>query len=364
MNRYIYIICVVLSALSLLLLGSCGNGDADGDEGQTYLVRGTVSLDSTYVDGNKLVLFTDNHRALTMDTIRIAKDGSFEHEGHTNGLDELYLCCNEGELCRFYASGNMEVSLSVSATQEEGVKVEYLQSPTDSINDWLQQQKTSLDGKVRNISRGTIDSLIRSYPTDVRVTLLLREQMAAFNDSLYIRQCLGSLKDVAKPDWIKKSIDITLSAMGSGKKNSNSRRLQSATFELADTIIDLSTSRSDYLLVCFWADYSKPSIDTLRALAKLIDNEYDNKRVTFMSCCLHAEDSAMWRIRTNFLSGKHTWVKGGFSDPRMRAWDVQQVPGIILMDMYCNQQQRNVWGQDLRKALDRLPNRVGYQKKN
>ncbi len=363
MNRYIYIICVVLCTLSMLVFGSCGNGGADGDGGETYLVKGTLSADSTYVFGNKLVLFTDNHRALTMDTIRIAKDGSFEHEGQTNGLDELYLCNDEGELCRFYASGNMEVNMTIVGSQEEGVKVEY-QQQADSINAWLQHQKALLDGKVRNISRSTIDSLIRNYPTDVRVTLLLREQMAAFNDSLYIRQCLGSLKDAAKPDWIKKSIDVTLSAMGSGKKNPNNRRLQTATFELADTIIDLSTSRSDYLLVCFWADYSKPSIDTLRALAKLIDTEYDHKRVTFMSCCLHAEDSAMWRIRTNFLNGNHTWVKGGFSDPRMRAWNVQQVPGVILMDMYCNQQQRNVWGDELRKALDRLPNRIGYQKKN
>ena len=347
----------------MLIFGSCGNGGADGDGGEAYLVKGTLSADSTYVFGNKLVLFTDNHRALTMDTILIAKDGSFEHEGHTNGIDELYLCNGEGELCRFYVSGNMEVDVTIVGSQENGVQVEY-QQQTDTINAWLQEQKAILAGKERNMSRVALDSLIRQHPGDVRVTLLLREQMLVFNDSLYVRQSLGSLKDEAKPDWIKKSIDVTLSAMGSGKKKPNNRRLQTATFELADTIFDLATSRSDYLLVCFWADYSKPSIDSLRVLARLIASEYDHKRVTFLSCCLHAADSAMWRVRTNFIDGKHTWIKGGFSDPRMRAWDVQTVPGVILMDMYCNQQQRNVWGDELRKALDRLPNRIGYQKKN
>ena len=352
-----------MSVSALAFLCSCGLGGESKDDGRAYLVKGTVSLDSAWVANNKLVLFSDNHRSLQQDTIELSKDGMFEFEGHTNGIDELYLCGEKGELCRFYVSGDMEVNLSVIATEAEGVKVKFLGEQRDSINNWLAEKASLFEGQSANICRLLMDSLIKEAPSDIRVTLLLRDKMPLIEDSLYIRQCLGSLKDEAKPDWMKMSIDQKLNVMGSGKKINLSRRLLAPVFEMKDTTIDLSATRSDYMLVVLWADYSKPSIDTLRAYANLIASEYDHKRVSFLSCCLHAEDSAMFRIRTNFLDGNHTWVKGGFSDMRMRAWNIQEVPSVILMDMYCNQMQKNVWGADLRKALDRIPNRVGYQKK-
>lgn len=360
MRRILFLVIVCFSVLSMLV--SCNRNGGGSNEGRSYIIKGTVSLDSSMVVDNKLVLFTDNHRSLSQDTVFLSKDGTFEHEGRTNSLDELYLCGEQGELCRFYASGDMEVNLSLT-TSEDSVIVKYLRPQDDSINGWLQEKKSLFDAQSASIRRLIMDSLIHNNPADVRVTLLLRDMMISFEDSLYIRQSLGSLTDNAKPDWMKKSIDNTLNVVGSGKKSSVNRRLQTATFELPDTIIDLNSSRSDYMLVCFWADYSRASIDSLRALANLIKTEYDHKRVSFMSCCLYSPDSAMWRVRSNFLEGSHTWIKGGFSDSRMRAWEIKQVPSVILMDMYCNQTQRDVWGAELRRALDRLPNRVGYQKK-
>lgn len=360
MNRSIF--WLLLSFSALCGLWSCGKGGDAENQGQAYKVKGTVMLDSTWLTHGKLVLFTDNHRTLREDTIELTPEGTFEYEGHTLGLDELYLCGEQGEVCRFYASGNMEVNLSVTSSEEQGVSVKFVETPLDSVNAWLQEHGNFESTSPRAIKE-RVESLISANPNDIRVSLLLRNQLPALNDSLYVRQTLGSLKEEAKPDWLKKSFDATLSAMGSGKNITYNRRLLNAAFEAKDTLIDLAASRSDYMLVCFWSDYSKPSIDTLRTLANLISKEYEGKRLSFLSCCLHAEDSAMWRVRTNFLDGQHTWVKGGFSDMRMRAWNIQQVPSVILMDMYCNQMQKDVWGGELRRALDRVPNRIGYQKK-
>lgn len=359
MNRSILWLSLSLVALCCLL--SCGKGVDTEDSGHAYTVKGTIMLDSIWQTNGKLTLFADNHRVLRRDTIALSPDGTFEYIGHSIGLDELYLCGEQGEICRFYASGDMEVNLSVTYSAEMGISVKYMETPLDSINPWL-QEKAQFEDKSASAIKEKVESLVAANPNDVRVTLFLRDQLSALNDSLYVRQTLGGLKDEAKPDWLKKSLDATLSVMGSGKKVFN-RRLLNAAFEALDTIVDLSATRSDYMLVCFWADYSKPSIDTLRALANLISEEFDHKRVTFMSCCLHAEDSTMWRYRVHFLDGQHTWVKGGFSDMRIRAWNIQQVPSVLLMDMYCNQMQKDVWGDELRKALERMPNRIGYQKK-
>lgn len=358
MNRFILPFFLVMT--TICSLWSCSKGEDSEKIGQPYVVKGTVMLDSSWVVNNKLVLYADNHRSLKIDTIDLSPDGSFVFEGQASGLEELYLCGEQGEICRFYASGDMEVNLSITSSAEYGVKTQFVGSPRDSINGWLQENKEKLNSD--SDCRQLLESEIAANPMDVRIALLLRDQLELINDSLYVRQTLGSLKDEAKPSWLKKSFDATLSVIGSGKKVYN-RRLLNAAFEAQDTIIDLAATRANYMLVCFWADYSLPSIDTLRALAKLVSEEYDHKRLSFMSCCLHADDSLMWRYRVNFLDGHHTWVKGGFSDPRMRAWNIQQVPSVILMDMYCNQMQKNVWGNELRRALDRVPNHLGYQKK-
>jgi len=348
--------------LSFSVCASCGSVGGEEAVGRAYVIKGTVLLDSSWIENNKLLLYADNHKTLVHDSIDLTTEGTFQIERHTNVLDELYLCGAKGELCRFFASGDVEVNLSIVAGEDEQLKVQYLTTPSDSVNGWLQEQKRLFDNQPHSICRLRIDSLIRNYQNDVRVTLLLRDEIANINDSLDIRRSLGSIREEAKPDWLKKSIDATLKARGSGIQK-NTRRLLNAAFETKDTIIDLASSRSDYMLVYFWADYSKPSIDSLRTLANLVSSQYDHKRVSFLSCCLHAEDSAMWRVRVNFLEGQHSWIKGGFSDARMRAWNIQQVPSVILMDMYCNQTQRDIWGGELRRALDRVPTRIGYQKK-
>ncbi len=255
----------------------------------------------------------------------------------------------------------MEVNLSIVSAGDQNVKVSYLGQQKDTINGWLDEHRKLFDGQPQKTCRLIMDSLIRNHQSDIRATLLLRDQIFCLNDSLFVRQILGSIKDEAKPDWMKKSIDNSLKVLGSGKNNIT-RRLIGASFEAQDTLIDLSASRSDYLLICFWADYSRPSIDSMQALSKLIASKYEQKRVSFLSCCLNSSDSAMWSIRTRFLNGNHTWIKGGFSDSRMRAWDIKEVPSVILLDMYCNQTKRNVWGEELYRALDRLPNRTGFQK--
>ena len=173
---------ILMCAVILSILAACGSGNEDGEDGRTYLVRGTVAVDSTLVVGNRLVLVSDNHRTMRFDTIRVEKDGTFLFEGHnTSGVDELYLCNEGGELCRFYASGDMEVNLTLKNEEAGVLKVEYQQNG-DSINGWLQEKNAMLDSLSRTNSRRALDSLIRSNPFDLRVMLLLRDQIPAMHD--------------------------------------------------------------------------------------------------------------------------------------------------------------------------------------
>jgi hypothetical protein len=123
---------------------------------------------------------------------------------------------------------------------------------------------------------------------------------------------------------------------------------------------DFSASRSDYLIVHIWSDYSQASIDSLKVVGRLVKDDYSMKRLKLVTICLSAPDSAWWRQQIKDIDGLHAWLPAGFGDERMRKWDIKNVPTVIVCDMYNNQQQRNESAQRLRVSLDRIPNRSTF----
>lgn len=345
---YIFILLVLVSA--------CGES-AESDQGKAYQLDGKFDVDSTVVLDH-LVLYSDCHTALKVDTMVLSEQNVFTHEGHSATLDELYLCSEGGELARFYAGGGMQVDFEVKGTSGD-LKTVFSASPLDTINPWLQEQLSQLRSCTSAAQHTLIDSLCHQQPSDIRNALLLRQVIAELNDSIFIRRCLGALTETARPDWLMKSIDELMSATAPYLKQN--RRLSSYNWALSDSLnFDMTASRSDYLVLYFWADYDKVSIDSLKAVGKLLAEEYDYKRLKLFSCCLHAPDSTWWQQQIADIDAMHTLVPAGLSDSRIRNWRIERVPMLIVTDMYGNQQQRDVWGRELRNALNRVPNRSGF----
>lgn len=343
--------------LQLCIFVACNGGKGTEEQERTYLVTGSIEADSTMVL-DSLMLFADNHSSLHVDTLRLDEDNHFTSQMRTPGFDELYLCSPSGELCRFYATEGMEVAFSVKSG-DQGWESTFVQSPADTLNGWLQQMGLQLDAATAEIRRHAImDSLIASRDTTLRVTLLLRDHLSQFVDSVYVRRLLGSMVPSAKPEWLIKSIDLLLDQKSASKYPS--RRIPAALFDVCNDSVpfSLGASRTDYLLVYLWSDYSEASVDSLKVLSKLVKEKYAEKRLLMMTCCLHATDSAWWKSQIEGIEGRHTWVKGGFGDTRIHDWGIRQTPSLLLLDMYNNQQQRDVWGDKLYKALDRLPRRL------
>lgn len=348
---YNIIFFLILSAVS-----ACKKSEHNEEEGGTYLVSGCVVCDST-MSLDSLLLYVDNHNSLRIDTIVPDDTFRFTRQYHTKGLDELVLCCDSGELCRFYAAEGMVVHFLLDVSKSE-VRAIFEADENDTINAWLQQMSKNFASWSEFQRKDQLDALIADRDTSIRTTLLLRDHVMEFNDSVYVRRFLGGQAASAKPQWLIQSIEHLLDEKSFTKNRT--RRLPAASFEMKDdsVLFNMAESRSDYLLIYLWADYSKASIDSLKVLSKLIGEKYEDKRLKFMTCCLHTPDSAWWSQQVLKQPGMHTWVKGGMSDPRMKDWGIRQTPSVILLDMYNNQQQRDVWGETLRKALDRLPKRI------
>lgn len=350
---------LVVFSLVLLSLGltACSNGEPSAVEGKAYQVEASFDVDSTVVLDH-LWLYTDNHVTLRSDSLFLSPEHTFAHQGATIGLDELYLCADGGELCRIYAAGGMEVSVSLRS-DSVGLQVTFAPTETDSINPWLQQQTSLCDSLTADARKAALDSLCHRSPADIRCALLLREEVESLADSVFVRRCLGALSAEAKPEWLLKSIGDLLEALSDYRVRN--RRLSGCKFEVNDsTTLDVGKSRTDHLLIYCWADYDPASVDSLRILSRLVSDDYDYKRVQLLTCCLCAADSTWWRRKTDGLEGMHVWLKAGLADQRMRGWNIEQVPTLILCDSYSNQICRDVWGQELRDALEKLPNRSGF----
>jgi hypothetical protein len=352
MKRFISYLYIVVA---LLVLAAC-NRDGGGHTECAYTVEGTFDVDSTVVL-DRLVLYTNEHTELHIDSLDLTSSHSFEHTGQTRSVDELYLCSDGGELCRFYATGHSKVKLKFQM-QSDTLGVTFEASPNDTINPWLQAQTERFRGLMTPQRKTALDTLCHEQPSDVRCALLLRDQVATLQDSVFVRRCLGALSDEAKPDWLMRSIDQIL--VECTKNPRQSRRLTACKVDTDSTTFDFGASRSDYLLIQIWADYSQASVDSLKVLDKLVNEEYDMKRVKLVTICLSAHDSAWWKSKTEGIEGLHAWVPAGLADERMRKWAVKQVPTMIICDMYNNQQLRNEWGDKLRAQMKRLPNRSGF----
>ena len=344
-----------LLLLALLVLAAC-KGRQGGHAERTYTVECTFDVDSATVLDH-LVLYTDRHTSFRSDSLDLNPQHAFVHTASTRSLDELYLCSDGGELCRFYATGNARVSMRIASAGDSLVAT-FDPLAGDTINPWLLQQMArfrTLPGPDKKVA---IDSLCHQHPHDVRCALLLREQIGMLEDSIFVRRCLGGLADDAKPDWLMKSIDRVLGE--SSRRPRPSRRLSPFAVQADSTFFDFGASRSDYLVVCIWSDWSQASVDSLKAVARLVDADYSMKRLKLVSLCLSAPDSAWWRNHVSGVDGLHAWLPAGFGDERMRRWDVSEVPTVIVCDMYNNQQLRNEWGQRLRVSLGRIPNRSTF----
>lgn len=337
-------------------LVSCSSNAEHSSESE-YNVQLSLATDSTVV-ADSMYIFIDNHQDISVDTLLLSENRSATYTGTTEGIDELFLLSHNGiELCHFYAiaGGNVDINISGKA---DSLVIDYT-SPSDTINSWLQNLKTATDSTITlsDLAHKTLDSLRNCGETELRTTLLLRDLMPDLRDSIYVRRYLGGIPNDAKPEWLIKSIDHQYPQL---RSTSDKGRLTAAQFQMQDTLIAINTSsRSDYMLLYFWADYSQQSVDSLKALTKRIKKKYSDKRLMLLTFCISAPDSTWWNNQVDSLDfGHHTLLPGGFADHRIADWAIDKVPYTLITDMFTNIQNRDIWDEELTKALTRIPKRT------
>lgn len=314
---------------------------------------------------------TDGHGSIDFADLPVAwnsapegrfRQGSFFYEGRTErGVDQLYLYDAQGRVHRFFATAGSRITMQIDSLGQ-------MSFPNDSLNGWLHSAAALLADSVGVEQRRTsMDSLCRAEREDVRVTLLLREHLEAFEDSVFVRRCLGRLSDAAKPTWLMNSIERMLDSRAVVLKSGSRLRSLPQWRAVGDsTDYDLSATRQQMLLIYFWADFDRPSVDSLKMFNRLARQyglydyyaKFDRKarqprHIELFSVCLHAADSASWLRQIEGLEGRHFLLPGGFSHPDIARWRIDRVPAIMVLDRFGTLTGLDLWGDDLRKILNR-----------
>lgn len=361
--KHRHLISCLLTLVVLCLLAACGRGEAVVNEEawSQYQVHGKLAMTDSVP---MMVIIADHHGTVDCDTVSIEADGRFDYSGQALTIDELYLSLPSGEVVRMFAAeGRYEVTID-SLNQ-------IFFYPEDSLNHWIQERDKLFASTVaEQMRRETMDSLCRTYSSDVRMGLLLRRQVQALDDSVFVRRCLGRLNPLAKPAWVVSDIDYLLSLK---YRQPSSERVRLKPLPKLrcwqDSLLtyDFQASRTQNVLMYFWADYDSTSMDSLRMFAQLtkeygLYNElakFERKRgrlprrIELMSICLHAADSAAWKEVIADIPGIHCLLEAGFSEENVAAWHVNRIPCTMVLDRFSTLLATDVWGKELRQQLDK-----------
>jgi len=338
---------------------------SDKEESQTYHLSGTFGYDSTSVN-DTVCVFVDDHFGVECHMVPSVK-GAFSFQGETSSLDELTLSYNH-QTVHAYATPGSNISFQIDSLGTISWQT------NDSINAWLQHHDGQLTQKSAEARRLYVDSICRLGKDQLRSALLLREQMQELNDSLFVRRCLGSLSEQAKPDWLVRILDDQFDRLS--LQTVRARRLPREVLKMAnDSSYALLDSRQESLLIFFWADYDSASIDSLHLLSDIardyglydFEENFANEksetrsknvhRIELMTVCIHHTDSGSWKKTIEGLPGKHAWIKGGFAHPLLANFNITSLPANLEADRFSNIQGQNRWTVKLRGWLENTPSR-------
>lgn len=352
---------VSMAALSALALTACG-GQKEAEQEtnrEPYSITAVMPADSAVTTVGVEV---DTHGRLLSEQVPVSR-GHFAYQGTASGIDEVYLLLSGGNLCRMYAYGGMQSELSIDSAGRVAF------AGSDTINGWLQEHQARFEGLSHQDSRKLMDSIVEAESASMRAALLLRDEVAAFNDSLYVRRQIGRFSEAGQPAWLVKAVENLLDVRGrSLKVNTRLKMSEFRDHELAQ--YDLKLTRQKSMLMLFWADTDSASVDSLRSLPDIARQyglyEYEAKfkttkdhrpkHIEFMTFCLHAQDSAAWLKAVDGIPGRHVYLTAGLADPRIMPWGIRSLPYNIVVDRFGNIQGYGRWGQDLRVVLNRAPN--------
>jgi peroxiredoxin len=306
--------------------------------------NGLATLRTYFRDGNE-----------QLDSSRIEEDGKFYFRGQIKDPIPALLTINGKKTYRLYLSPGDNVEIVLAAQNDKKTKIKGSKL-TDRWYSIVAPQKKE-DYEV-HLSR--LENWVINNPEDIFSPDIIASYLAYKWNYSDLHRTLNTLKEEALNTYHYKHLRerealMTQLKVGAKAPNFTSKTAENKTFRLSDQV-----RKQDYLLLDFWASWSKKSRERNPELVQIY-RKFNKKGFEIVSVSLD-EDKALWQraIKEDGLPWIQLCDFKKWETSSVQTYMIKEVPSNILIDSEGRIVAFNLSNEELEIKLKELTAESGF----
>lgn len=306
--------------------------------------NGLATLRTYFRDGNE-----------QLDSSKIEEDGKFYFRGQIKDPIPALLTINGKKTYRLYLSPGDNVEIVLVPQNEKKTKIKGSKL-TDKWYSIVAPQKKE-DYEV-HLSR--LENWVINNPKDIFSPDIIASYLAYKWNYSDLHRTLNTLKEEALNTYHYKHLRerealMTQLKVGAKAPNFTSKTSQNKIFKLSDQV-----RKQDYMLLDFWASWSRKSREENPELVKLY-NKYNKKGFEIVSVSLD-QDKALWEraVKEDKLSWTQVCDFKKWESSPAQTYMIKEVPSNVLIDREGKILAFNLSTEELAMQLKELTAESGF----
>lgn len=306
--------------------------------------NGLATLRTYFRDGNE-----------QLDSSKIEEDGKFYFRGQIKDPIPALLTINGKKTYRLYLSPGDNVEIVLVPQNEKKTKIKGSKLTDKWYSIVAPQKKEDYDVHLSRLENWVINN-----PKDIFSPDIIASYLAYKWNYSDLHRTLNTLKEEALNTYHYKHLRerealMTQLKVGAKAPNFTSKTSQNKTFKLSDQV-----RKQDYMLLDFWASWSRKSREENPELVKLY-NKYNKKGFEIVSVSLD-QDKVLWEraIKEDKLSWTQVCDFKKWESPSAQTYMIKEVPSNVLIDREGKILAFNLSTEELAMQLKELTAESGF----
>lgn len=306
--------------------------------------NGLATLRTYFRDGNE-----------QLDSSKIEEDGKFYFRGQIKDPIPALLTINGKKTYRLYLSPGDNVEIVLVPQNEKKTKIKGSKLTDKWYSIVAPQKKEDYDVHLSRLENWVINN-----PKDIFSPDIIASYLAYKWNYSDLHRTLNTLKEEALNTYHYKHLRerealMTQLKVGAKAPNFTSKTSQNKTFKLSDQV-----RKQDYMLLDFWASWSRKSREENPELVKLY-NKYNKKGFEIVSVSLD-QDKALWEkaIKEDKLSWTQVCDFKKWESSPAQTYMIKEVPSNVLIDREGKILAFNLSTEELAMQLKELTAESGF----
>lgn len=297
----------------------CGNTE-------DFVINGSIAG----VDAQTVSVIYFNRSGMQSQSAQ-ATGGKFSLRGVAATPTLAVLSLGDGtRLATLIVRNGEEINLEVDPSDPYNIKLTG-STGSQEIASWLNENARALAASDAAAINAAVAQYIESHPSRISATAILVNYYSCPGYESAADSLFSMLKQQARPADIVQGFNAVVNAQLTA--DSQAPVTYMSMYELRDSMITYSPSRSSASLLCFTTD-NRSSLDSIRGHLRRLRTGHSEKALQLLEIST-APDSATWRGSfrgDTIVSWKRTWLPGSLGAPSVRKLAIPRLPFFIVTD--------------------------------